>query len=204
MAKVRGNDPTGYSYGDADALKTAARNLASAIDGQTATRSAAVTNAEREFRGYFSQVFADNAGIASRSASKLSDALSSLVGFVDELREAAKQEDRRRADAKAWEAWKREREENFFVGAAVAAQFEAAGGGSGPATREHARANPDAIYEYRVIDRGTPGQHLDRLEEYHIRRLGGPTNKGNPDGLLENKRHQMREARYQAAGGDPY
>lgn len=118
MAKVHGNDPTGYSYGDADALKTAARNLASAIEGQTASRSAAVTNAEREFRGYFSQVFADNAGIASRSASKLSDALSSLVGFVDELREAAKQEDRRRADAKAWEARKREREENFFVGAA--------------------------------------------------------------------------------------
>ncbi|MDM7890087.1 DUF6531 domain-containing protein [Curtobacterium caseinilyticum] len=118
MAKVHGNDPTGYSYGDADALKTAARNLASAIDGQTATRAAAVTSAGREFRGYFSQVFADNAGIASRSASKLSDALSSLVGFVDELREAAKQEDRRRADAKAWEARKREREENFFVGAA--------------------------------------------------------------------------------------
>ncbi|MCM3505173.1 hypothetical protein M3666_08615 [Curtobacterium sp. ODYSSEY 48 V2] len=118
MAKVHGNDPTGYSYGDADALKTAARNLASAINGQTATRAAAVTSAGREFRGYFSQVFADNAGIASRSASKLSDALSSLVGFVDELREAAKQEDRRRADAKAWEARKREREENFFVGAA--------------------------------------------------------------------------------------
>ncbi len=41
MAKVHGNDPTGYSYGDADALKTAARNLASAINGQTATRAAA-------------------------------------------------------------------------------------------------------------------------------------------------------------------
>ncbi|PZF59610.1 hypothetical protein DEJ23_00785 [Curtobacterium sp. MCSS17_008] len=96
MAKVHGNDPTGYSYGDADALKSAAQSLASAIDGQTATRSAAASNAGREFRGYFSQVFADNAGIASRSAGKLSDALSSLVGFVDELREAAKQEDRRR------------------------------------------------------------------------------------------------------------
>ena len=99
MAKVHGNDPTGYSYGDADALRAAARSLASAIDGQTATRAVAVSNAGREFRGYFSQVFVDNAGIASRSASKLSDALSSLVGFVYELREAAKQEDRRRAGA---------------------------------------------------------------------------------------------------------
>lgn len=117
MAKVRGNDPTGYSYGDADALKDAARSLASAIDGQTATRAVAVSNAGREFRGYFSQVFVDNAGIASRSASKLSDALTSLVGFVEELREAAKQEDRRRADAQAWEARKREREENWLLGA---------------------------------------------------------------------------------------
>ncbi|RDH96085.1 RHS repeat-associated protein [Curtobacterium sp. AG1037] len=118
MAKIHGNDPTGYSYGDADTLKTAARRLATSIDGQTGARSTAVTNAEREFRGYFSEVFADNAGIASRSAGKLSEALSSLVGFVDELRQAAEQEDRRRADAKAWEARKREREENFFVGAA--------------------------------------------------------------------------------------
>jgi len=118
MAKIHGNDPTGYSYASADALRAAARALASSIGEQTASRATSVTTAKREFRGFFAQVFSNNADIASRSAGKLADALRSLVGFVGELRDAAEQEDQRRADAKAWEARKREREENFFVGAA--------------------------------------------------------------------------------------
>ena len=58
--------------------------------------------------------------------------------------------------------------------------------------------------EFFVIDRGHPGTHLDRLEEYYIRQGGGPTKKGNPDGGLSNKRHQMNDQRYLDAGGDPY
>ncbi|WP_186377221.1 DUF6531 domain-containing protein [Curtobacterium pusillum] len=118
MAKIHGNDPTGYSYASADALKAASRALAASIGEQTASRASAVTTAKREFRGYFAEAFSNNADVASRSAGKLADALRSLVGFVGELRDAAEQEDQRRADAKAWEARKREREQNFFVGAA--------------------------------------------------------------------------------------
>ncbi|WIB34899.1 hypothetical protein DEJ15_10135 [Curtobacterium sp. MCJR17_043] len=46
-------------------------------------------------------------------------ALQSLSGFVEQLREAAKQEDDRRAKAKAkaWAARKKEREDNLFVAA---------------------------------------------------------------------------------------
>ncbi|MCC3293619.1 DUF6531 domain-containing protein [Arthrobacter sp. zg-Y411] len=69
--------------------------------------------------------------------------------------------------------------------------------------REHYRKYPDAVFIFPVLDRAEPGVELDRLEEYWIRKLGGPTNKGNPDGLLSNKRHQMRDSRYQEAGGDP-
>lgn len=69
---------------------------------------------------------------------------------------------------------------------------------------EHARAHPDALFDYEVIDRGHPGVDLDRKEEFHIRNEGGPTNKSNPDGLLSNRRHQMSNKRYIAAGGDPY
>ncbi len=67
---------------------------------------------------------------------------------------------------------------------------------------EHAADNPNALFEFDVLGRAKPGPQLDRLEEFHIRQLGGPTNKSNPNGLLANKRHQMSDARYKAAGGD--
>ncbi len=69
---------------------------------------------------------------------------------------------------------------------------------------EHARANPDADFTYSELGRAEPGPDLDRLEEYHIREGGGPTNKGNPDGGLANRRHQMSDQRYEAAGGSPW
>jgi len=68
----------------------------------------------------------------------------------------------------------------------------------------HAREHPDAAFRFERIDRGHPGVDLDRREEFHIRNEGGPTNKGNPDGGLSNKRHQMSDKRYDAAGGSPY
>lgn len=68
---------------------------------------------------------------------------------------------------------------------------------------EHTRDNPDALFSFDVLGRAEPGVPLDRLEERWIRELGGPTNKSNPDGLLANKRHQMSDQRYEAAGGDP-
>ena len=61
---------------------------------------------------------------------------------------------------------------------------------------EHARKNPEADFEFQVVGREEPGVALDRLEEYHIRLNGGPTNKSNPYGGLENKRHQMNDKRY--------
>jgi hypothetical protein len=67
---------------------------------------------------------------------------------------------------------------------------------------EHARANPNADFEFEILGRANPGTELDRLEEFYIRQGGGPTNLGNPDGLLANLRHQMSDSRYAAAGGD--
>lgn len=131
MAKIHGNDPTGYSYSAADALKSASTTLASSIGGQSGSRSSSVTTASAEFRGYFSEVFADNADIGARSATKLVESLQSLSGFVQQLRDAAKDEDDRRKQAKAWDARKREREENLLVAAGheVSTWF---GGGDDP------------------------------------------------------------------------
>lgn len=49
--------------------------------------------------------------------------------------------------------------------------------------------------------RAKPGTKLDVAEESAIRARGGANNKSNPNGTLENKRYQMNEERYRAAGG---
>ena len=67
---------------------------------------------------------------------------------------------------------------------------------------EHARANPDADFEFEIIGRSNRGVELDRMEEFFIRGGGGPTNLGNPSGGLANLRHQMSDPRYRGAGGD--
>lgn len=43
-------------------------------------------------------------------------------------------------------------------------------------------------HKFEIIDRAKPGKDLDVAEETHIRREGGPSNKG---GKLANKRYQM-------------
>ena len=56
-------------------------------------------------------------------------------------------------------------------------------------------------HDYRIIERARSGTKLDVAEESAIRLRGGPKNKSNPNGTLENKRYQMNEERYREAGG---
>ncbi|MGN7706872.1 DUF6443 domain-containing protein [Chryseobacterium sp. 22543] len=58
--------------------------------------------------------------------------------------------------------------------------------------KEHQRKNPDADYDFEVLERGKPGKDLDRKEQKHIDEGGGPTNKSNPNGGLQNKRNQIK------------
>lgn len=67
--------------------------------------------------------------------------------------------------------------------------------------QEHARGNPYSDFRYEVLGREAPGAQLERMEEYFIRQLGGPTNLRNPFGGIANRRHQMRYRRYDDAGG---
>lgn len=53
-------------------------------------------------------------------------------------------------------------------------------------------------HQYKILGRAEPGKKLDVLEESFIRDFGGIMKRG---GALENKRHQMCQARYCAAGG---
>jgi RHS repeat-associated protein len=53
-------------------------------------------------------------------------------------------------------------------------------------------------HKYKELGRAKPGKDLNVLEETHIRQAGGPKTKG---GTLTNKRYQMSESNYKAAGG---
>jgi hypothetical protein len=62
---------------------------------------------------------------------------------------------------------------------------------------EHARAHPEADFEFKIIDRGsTSGKFptsLDRKEQQALDRLGGPTNKSNPNGGASNKKNVINK-----------
>lgn len=62
---------------------------------------------------------------------------------------------------------------------------------------EHARANPNADFEFKIIDRGsTSGKFptsLDRKEQQALDRLHGPTNKSNPNGGASNKKNVIKK-----------
>ena len=116
MSGIGGNEPTGYNYTVADTLKQRTESLATLLDGQASSRSSLVSKAMEEFRGYFSEVFENNADIASQSRQQLASSLRSLAGFVQELRDAAEAEDQRREAARAWEERQRQREEDWFTG----------------------------------------------------------------------------------------
>jgi len=117
MSGIGGNEPTGYNYAVADTLKQCAESLASHLESQVGSRSRLVNKAMDEFRGYFSEVFENNAGIAARSRAELAGSLRSLAGFVLELKQAAVAEDQRREQARAWAERQRQREEDWFTGA---------------------------------------------------------------------------------------
>jgi RHS repeat-associated protein len=59
--------------------------------------------------------------------------------------------------------------------------------------KEHQRANPKADYDFKQIDNGKSGRNLDMKEQKHIDMRGGPTNKSNPNGGLQNKKNVIRK-----------
>ncbi|WP_445456624.1 DUF6443 domain-containing protein [Flavobacterium sp. HNIBRBA15423] len=62
---------------------------------------------------------------------------------------------------------------------------------------EHARANPNSVFEFEIIDRGNPSgkfpTSLDLKEQQALDKLGGPTNKSNPSGSTSNKKNVIKK-----------
>jgi len=60
--------------------------------------------------------------------------------------------------------------------------------------REHDRAR-STNHEYEILERAEPGRALREAEQRHIDSNGGPTNRSNPDGGLENRRNEIAPRR---------
>ncbi|MFJ3032792.1 DUF6531 domain-containing protein [Curtobacterium pusillum] len=113
MAKIHANtDPIQFDNGTADALKSALTGAADAISGQQASRQGFVSIASQEFRGHFSQLFTENANTASGDAGDIAEALRTVAGWVDQMKEAAATERANRKKAREWQ--EREDERNGF------------------------------------------------------------------------------------------
>lgn len=96
-------DPIEFDDATADALGSAMRGAASAIDGQVGSRQSYVSTASQEFRGHFSDLFTENASIAKSDGSTISDMMRTVAGWVDKMKAAAAEERERRRKAREWQ-----------------------------------------------------------------------------------------------------
>ncbi|WP_159570373.1 DUF6531 domain-containing protein [Curtobacterium sp. 18060] len=112
MADLHGNDPVEFDNATADALSTALNGAAESIEGQAGSRQSYVTTASQEFRGHFSELFAENASTAASDGSTIAANLRTVAGWVDKMKAAAERENARRKEARDWEAEYGDR--NFF------------------------------------------------------------------------------------------
>ena len=98
-----------FDNGTADALISAFNLAALSIEEQSGSRSSMVTTAGTEFKGHFSQLFADNARIASADATELAARLREAATGAKALKEEAHKENERRRLAREWKQRRDER-----------------------------------------------------------------------------------------------
>ncbi|PZE37810.1 DUF6531 domain-containing protein [Curtobacterium sp. MCPF17_031] len=96
-------DPIEFDVATADALGSAMRSAASAIDGQVGSRQSYVSTASQEFRGHFSELFTENASVAKSDGTTISDMMRTVAGWVDQMKTAAAEERERRRQAREWQ-----------------------------------------------------------------------------------------------------
>ncbi len=96
------DEPVPFDDGAADTLIAACRAAASSVDGQTGPRWSLVHRGSTDFRGRFSELFAQNALTAAGDAAELGMRLRGVADGAERLQEEARLEQRRRDVARAW------------------------------------------------------------------------------------------------------
>ena len=101
-----------FDAGAADALIAACTGAASEIEGQVGSRASYVSTAMKDFEGYFSGLFSDNAATAKGDAQELVARLHEVASGARRLKEEAAKEQQRRETARAW---KKEQDDRNFI-----------------------------------------------------------------------------------------
>ncbi len=104
MAQIHANmDPIEFDDATADALQSAMKSAAGAINGQRGSRRSYVSTGSQEFRGRFAQLFSSNADVADSDAERIATALEKVAGWVGQMKEAAAKERDNRRRAREWQ-----------------------------------------------------------------------------------------------------
>jgi len=98
------DEPVPFDFGVADTLISACRSAASSVDNQVGQRYSFVHTGATDFKGHFSELFAQNALTASADATELAMSLRAMADGAAELARQAREEQTRRDKAKAWVA----------------------------------------------------------------------------------------------------
>src|SRR3712207_147765 len=96
------DEPVPFDFGVADALINVCRTSASSVDSQVGQRYSLVHTGWTDFKGHFSQLFAQNALICSADATELAMSLRAMADGAERLKQQAREEQDRRDKAKAW------------------------------------------------------------------------------------------------------
>lgn len=91
-----------FSYFTAGEVKRVFEAEASRLEGQSGTRYSSVAAAKEDFKGHFSEVFQTNATTAAADARALVSALRTVAGYVQQMIDAAREEDARRRENNEW------------------------------------------------------------------------------------------------------
>ncbi|MDO5068121.1 MAG: DUF6531 domain-containing protein [Propionibacteriaceae bacterium] len=102
MGQIAGMPDVEYDFEVSSSLQTAFNNAASALEGQRGSRSTYRTDGGTDFEGHFSQVFADNGTQQLADLDEIVTNLKLVATKVSELETAAREENGRRAQARAW------------------------------------------------------------------------------------------------------
>ncbi len=93
-----------FAWGAAKRLSAELRSTADLLTSQIPRRNGIADAAKAEWRGAFSEQFSGRMDICAADAKKLARAMRQAADGLDELAEAARQEQARREQARAWEA----------------------------------------------------------------------------------------------------
>ena len=109
LDKLSGMSPVAYDFGVASETRSVLRAAASALRGQRGARAAARNKGSEGFEGYYAELFEANGTQQLNDLDEIASNLDDAATKIDTLDQAARDENKRRADAAAWAQRRKDR-----------------------------------------------------------------------------------------------